>query len=174
MATLPSSRIPATPWIAVYWLIMETLQVFHLTFEMSSCHSFRLIAPSCGNTGLFPLLVRTENITSLWVFFPGSHWLKKETINAGRFGESFLNHPEATVDYSGLRRGGRHSKNSFFNKAVCDQGRWGREANSSWALGDVLSPGQRAAWKEKDCRGPEHNIYKEEKGGPEAIRLILC
>lgn len=37
-------------------------------------------------------------------------------INTGHFGESFLNHPEATIDYSGLRNGGRYSENSFLIK----------------------------------------------------------
>lgn len=34
-------------------------------------------------------------------------------INAGCFGGCFLNHPKATIDYSGLRKGGKLSENSF-------------------------------------------------------------
>lgn len=48
-------------------------------------------------------------------------------INARCFGESFLNHPEATIDYSGLRKGGRHSENSFLIKQfVLRKGEGGR------------------------------------------------
>lgn len=34
-------------------------------------------------------------------------------ISAGCLGGCFLNHPKATIDYSGLRKGGKHSENSF-------------------------------------------------------------
>lgn len=53
-------------------------------------------------------------------------------LNAWCFGGCFLNHPEATTAYSGLRKGGKHSGNSCLIKQFWIDLCWGKAAGVSY------------------------------------------
>lgn len=78
-------------------------------------------------------------------------------INVWCFGDCFLNHPEATIAYSGLRKRGKHSRNSFLIKQfMIREGKRGKQT-----LLDLLGMSFHDDGELRERRSskkPEHNV----------------